>query len=162
MSLPKVSVKSIRSILVSLKKEDNTPLVNSLQAKNLEELTFSDGENILSMGDEWFVYEVVWLLNKVGYDKTYNFLSADWEKVLGKTNIRKKMLFENPLMEKAREKFVADMDFYKTKIEVEAGEVCKKCGSENTISIASQSRSSDEMQTIRCCCLACNRKWTAQ
>ena len=162
MSLPKFSVKSVASILTSLKKEDGNPLVTSEEAKNLYSLNFQNGDSVLTMEEKWFVYEITWLLNKVGYDKTYNYLSADWEKVLGSTNIRKKMLFENPLMAGTREKFLLDMEIYKTKVEVEAGETCKKCGSDSTISISSQMRSADEAATIKVTCLQCGYRWTAQ
>jgi DNA-directed RNA polymerase subunit M/transcription elongation factor TFIIS len=54
------------------------------------------------------------------------------------------------------------MEVFKSKLEVSAGEKCKKCGSENTISISAQTRSADEAQTIKIQCLDCKFRWTSQ
>lgn len=156
MSLPSLSKKeSIESVLKSLKLTDG-------EVKSLKELKFSNGEPILTLEDRNFIYEIVWLIKEKGYDVAYNFLSADWEKVLGSYNIRKKMLFENPLLEKAKDKFYLDMNIYKTRVEVEAGEKCRKCGSTETISIEKQCRSADEAATIKITCINCKFRWTAQ
>ena len=158
MELPSLSkkVKDVSSILVSLGG------ISKSEADTLTELKFSDGEKILSLEEVWFIYEMVWVLKQVGYEKTLNFLSVNWEKVLGKMNIRKKMLFENPLMEKTKEKFALDMEIYRNKVDVEKGEPCKRCRSENTIAVSVQNRSSDEAETIKIRCLSCNFRWTAQ
>lgn len=163
--LPKISKKTLKTVsdvLLDLKKEDGTKLVDKKQASQLVALEFEDGENILSLEYRWFLYEVVWMLDKVGFDQTYNFLSADWEKVLGSHNIRKKMLFENPLMEKTKEKVFRDMDMFRNKVSVEMGELCKRCGSENTVAVTQQTRSNDEMSSIKITCLSCGYKWMAQ
>ncbi len=159
-SIPKLN--DINKTLTSLKKEDGTNLVTKEQTNELLSLKFSDGEPILTLEDRNFLYETVWLLNENGYDITYNFLSAGWEKVLGSYNIRKKMLFENPLLEKAKDKFNTDLNIYKTKVTVESGEKCRKCGSIETISISKQTRSCDEISTIKISCLNCKFRWTAQ
>ena len=161
-SIPKFDIKSINNTLISLKKEDGSSLVTKDQSEALSSLKFENGEFILTLEDRNFLYEIMWMLNEVGYDISYNFLSANWEKVLGSHNIRKKMLFENPLLEKARDKFKLDLDIYKTKVEVSAGEKCRKCGSIETISITKQTRSCDEAPTIKISCLSCKYRWTAQ
>jgi len=155
--LPNLSKKE--SVSSVLKKLD---ILTNEQIKNLTGLKFSNGENILNLEDRNFLYEIVWLIKEKGYDIAYNFLSADWEKVLGSHNIRKKMLFENPLMEPAKDKFYLDMNIYKTRVEVEAGEKCRKCGSTETISLTKQTRSADEAATIKITCINCKFRWTAQ
>lgn len=160
--LPKVKSKGIIDILSSIKKEDGTDLITISEAENLSNLKFENGENILTLQDKNFLYEIIWMLTKVGYEKTYNFLSTNWEKIFGPQNIRKKILFENPLLAPAREQFDLYMEIFKSKIEVSAGEKCKKCKSENTISISAQTRSADEAQTIKIQCLECKFKWSAQ
>ena len=153
--LPKLPKnESISSVL---KKLD---ILTDEQIKNLTELKFSNGENILTLEDRNFLYEIVWLIKEKGYDVAYNFLSADWEKVLGSMNIRKKILFENPLMESAKDKFYSDMNIYKTRVSVEAGEKCRKCGSTETISIAAQLRSADEGMSYKHQCVQCKFRWT--
>ena len=153
--------KGMVTTLLAIKKNGKSILTND-QAKDLSSLKFREGEYRLTLEDRNFVYEIVWLLKEVGYDKTYNFLSADWEKVLGSHNIRKRMLFENPLLDRARDKFILDMDIFKTAVHVEAGEKCRKCGSEETISVVSFIRSLDEPPRIAVKCLACSHKWNAQ
>lgn len=156
-------IKEISNVLISLKKEDGSALVNSEQANKLANLKFSNGEKILTMEERWFVYEIAWLLSQKGYDITYNYLSIDWEKVFGNYNIRKKMFFENPLLDKNKEKFLLDMEIFTNKSDVVVGLMkCKKCGSDSTISASVQSRSCDEMETIKVMCLMCKFRWTAQ
>jgi DNA-directed RNA polymerase subunit M/transcription elongation factor TFIIS len=163
--LPKLpkggSSKGMVGTLLGIKKNGKSILTND-QAKELSALKFRDGEYRLSLEDRHFVYEIVWLLKEVGFDKTYNFLSVDWEKVLGSNNIRKRMLFENPLLDRARDKFILDMDIFKTTVQVEAGEKCRKCGSEETISVVAYVRSLDEAPKISVSCLMCSHKWNAQ
>tara|TARA_R110001599_G_scaffold185480_1_gene379749 strand:- start:76 stop:528 length:453 start_codon:yes stop_codon:yes gene_type:complete len=147
------------SELISLQK-DGRSLVSEKEAQNLFNLTFENGEVMLD--DTEFLYEISWLLNETDYDIVYNFLNAGWEKVLGSENIRQKILFQNPLMEPARNKFTSDMNIYKTRVEVEAGEKCRKCGSMETISLSKQSRSCDEMTSIKIICINCKFRWSAQ
>lgn len=163
-----VSVGSILSSLNFLTKD---------QIQNLVNLKFNNGEEKLSLEDVNFIYEIVWIIKKLGYDVGYNFLSRDWEKelnieseseIISETGsetiseLRKKILFENPLLENAKEKFNVDMNIYKTKVEVQAGEKCKKCGSEETISATKQTRSADEMAQIKITCINCKHRWNAQ
>ena len=157
------SNKGMVSTLLAIKKNGNgKSILTNDQAKELSSLKFRDGEYRLTLEDRNFIYEIMWLLKEVGFDKTYNFLSADWEKVLGSHNIRKRMLFENPLLDRARDKFILDMDIFKTQVQVEAGEKCRKCGSEETISVFEYLRSLDEPPVQRCSCVFCGNKWRAQ
>lgn len=159
MSLPELSKssKTVSSLLLKVNKN-----MTKEQANNLASIKLSDGDTLLTMEDSYFLYEISWLFKEVGYEKTYNFLNANWERILGSYNIRKKILFENPLFEKTKDKFIADMDIFKNTVQVEAGEKCKKCGSEETMSVVSQVARCDEQQTIRLYCLQCKNKWRAQ
>ena len=136
--------------------------INKDEANKLAALKFNNGEYKLTLEDRNFVYEMVWLFNSVGFEKTFNFLSTDWEKVLGSHNIRKRMLFENPMLDRTKDKFVLDMDIFKNTVEVEAGEKCRKCGSEETMSVVNVVRSCDEIQQIKIFCLFCKHRWNAQ
>jgi DNA-directed RNA polymerase subunit M/transcription elongation factor TFIIS len=165
-SFPDLSLKApkgIADILLSIRKVDNSPIVTTEEATNLANLKFKNGEPILNMQHRWFVYEIVWLLTVVGYTPTYNYLSMDWEKIFGEYNIRKKMMFENPLMSPAKEKFAVDMEIYRNKPElVEGGEKCRRCQSEATVSTEMQKRRCDENVNIIIWCSSCGYKWTAQ
>ena len=156
-------ILSVESVLMKMKNSDGKPLVTSDQAKNLANLKFErSGEEILSLEHAWLIYEVSWMLDQLGYDATYNFLSKDWMKIFGSQNIRKKMFFENPLLERNKEKLLADMSVYQKQTDVEMGEPCKRCGSENTVAISKQCRSSDEAETIKIWCGSCGFRWVAQ
>lgn len=162
--VPVIEKQSLITMLPSMKKEDGNPLITPNQAIALVELKFDSGDNILTLTDRPFVYEIVNMLNKLNYEVVYNFLNAGWEKVFGSgAGLRKKILFENPLLSRSKDKLKMDMEIYRNKIDVERGMVdCKRCGSSETLSVASQKRSADEPMTVRVTCLSCNHKWTAQ
>jgi len=163
-AVPQVPAQNLVNILASLKKENGSALVDYNQAIALTSLKFERGDNILTLEDRPFVYEVVNMLYTLDYEIVYNFLNAGWEKVFGQSaNLRNKIIFENPLLSKAKDKMAMDMEIYRNKISVEVGAVnCKKCGSQETMSVEKQQRSSDEPMTIKVTCLQCNYKWTAQ
>lgn len=161
---PTISSSKIRSVESVLTKSTD---ITGEQADTLANLTFSNGETILSMEYPWFVYEMVWLVKQLGYQDAYDYLSGskpqrDWIEIFGEHNIRKKMLFESPLMERNKDKLYADMTVYQQQVDVEMGEPCKRCGSENTVAIGKQSRSADEAETIKIWCGSCGFRWTAQ
>lgn len=170
MELPKIPKKLIRSvtkILTDIKKPDGTDLLTKSEAETLANLQFSQsGRPVLTTEDFEFMYEIIWMIvqPEIGYQNVYNFLSTDWEIIFGTTpNIRKKILFENPLLSGAREKFLVDMEIYRNKIDVEeAGEECPKCQSSSTVSATKQKRSADEMAAITIFCTDCKYKWYAQ
>ena len=163
-AIPHIKTQSISTILGSIQKSDGTPLVNNNQAISLGALKFKSGEPVLSLTYRYFVYEVINMLNELDFVIVYNYLAADWEKVFGSSSsLRKKILFMNPLMNPAREKLDLYMEIFRNRVDVSKGAInCKRCGAEETISIESQTRSADEPMTIRCTCLQCNYKWTAQ
>ncbi len=163
-AVPQVETQSLINLLPSIKKEDGTPLVDYNQAISLAGLKFKNGESVLTLTDRYFVYEVTNLLNELDFEVVYNFLSVDWEKVFGSgPNLRKKILFDNPLLEPAREKLALDMEIYRNRVDVSVGAIdCRRCGSEETLSLEKQLRGGDESMTIKCTCLQCGYKWTAQ
>lgn len=172
MSLPelppisKKKLKSVKNILKTTKKKDDSSLVTADQAEILADLRFAESkELILTLEHIYFLYEIIWMLSKeeIGYESVYNFLTTDWEKILGRHNIRKKMLFENPLLGSAREKFAVDMEIYRNKVDVEeGGEDCPKCRSSSTVSVEQYKRRADEAAIITVYCTECKYKWNAQ
>lgn len=163
--LPEITTQSLVDLLPRIIKEDGTPLVTREQASELTSIRFSQTQlPILTLGDRHFVYEIVNMLNIVDYEVVLGFLSIDWEKILGQQGrIRDKILFAGPMMQEAKEKFAMDMEIYRGTTDVVVGAVdCRKCGSKETLSVAKQNRGADEAMSIRCVCLSCNHKWTAQ
>lgn len=162
--VPKVKTESVVTVLPTILKEDGTPIVNYNQALALSALKFEEGEPILTLEDRPFLYEIVNMLNTLDYEVVYNFLNVGWEKVLGSgAGIRKRMIFENPLLVKSKDKLAMDMEIYRNQVDVGVGMVnCKKCNSTETLSVEKQKRSSDEPTSVTVKCLQCQYKWQAQ
>jgi len=164
-SMPTVTPQNLVTLLTRLRKDDDTPLVTLEQSNALASLRFKHAnETVLTLQDRYFVFEVINMLNSLSYEQVYNFLSTDWETIFrGASNLRKKILFENPLLSEAKEKLELDMEIFRNKVDVAKGAVdCKKCGSDETLSVEKQTRSSDEPMTIMVTCLQCGHKWRAQ
>ncbi len=161
---PQIPTQSLTTMLPTMKKEDGTPLVDYNQALALTSLKFERGDPILTLEDRPFVYEIVNMLNELDYEVVYNFLNAGWEKVFGSgAGLRKKIIFENPLLVKAKDKLAMDMEIYRSKVEVSKGAInCRKCGSEETLSVSKQIRSADEPESILANCLSCKHRWRVQ
>lgn len=161
---------SVGSLLASVKGKDEERLLTDDQINQLVEIPLSSNSKskMLDKEHKYFLYEIGWMLREVGFDRVYNFLNVDWTKVFGEEGrgknegLRKKILFENPLLSRTRERFNNDVDLFKDKVEVEAGEPCKRCKSENTIAVTKQTKCLDEMSSIHITCLQCGFKWWAQ
>lgn len=163
-AVPHIQTQNLVTMLPTITKQDGTPIIDYNQSLALTSLKFERGDNILTLEDRPFVYEIVNMLNELDYEVVYNFLNAGWEKVFGQgAGLRKKILFENPLLESSKERLAMDMEIFRNRVDVAKGAVdCKKCGSEETLSVEKQLRSADEPMTIRVTCLQCGYKWTAQ
>ena len=163
-AVPEIATQSLVNLFPSMKKADGTPLVDYNQSIALTSIKFSTGEPVLSLNHRYFVYEIVNMLDSLDYDVVYNFLSADWAKVFGNVHdIRKKILFETPLLDSARDKLQMDMEIYRDRLDISIGAInCPKCSSKETMSKERQNRAADEPVSIYCSCLQCNYKWRAQ
>ena len=156
--------QDVSSVLLLVKGSDEESLVNQEQADVLASLKFKRGDFVLTLEDRYFIYEVVNMLNELSYEQVVGFLTEDWEEKFGSgPGLRRKILFENSLLASAKDRLNMDMEIYKTKVEVSKGAVdCKKCGSDETLSVEHQRRSADEPTTIKVTCLQCGYKWRAQ
>lgn len=163
-AIPVIEKQSLVTLLPSIKKENGSPLVTPNQAIALTNLKFERGDNILTLENRPFVYEIVNMLSKMDYEVVYNFLNAGWEKVFGSgAGLRQRIIFENPLLSKSKDKLAMDMEIYRNKIDVESGAFdCRKCQSKETLSVARQIRSADEATSVFVSCLSCGYKWRAQ
>ena len=163
-AVPEITTQSLTNLLISTKKPDGSQLVDYNQAIALTNIKFSSGEPVLTLNYRYFIYEVINLLSSLDYDIVYNFLSTDWIKVFGNiSDIRKKILLENPLLEPAKQKLQMDMEIYRNKLDVGVGVFsCKRCLSKETISLEVQNRSADEQMTVKVTCIHCGYKWRAQ
>lgn len=162
--VPQVPVQSLVDILIRLKNSNGSLLLDYNQALTLTALKFERGDNILTLEDRPFVYEAVNMLYNLDYEIVYNFLNAGWDKVFGaSSNLRNKIIFENPLLEKSKDRMAMDMEIYRNKIDIGVGSInCPKCHSMETLAVERQVKRADEPASIFCSCTQCKYKWTAQ
>ena len=159
--VPNIKTQSLVALLPTIQKENGTQLINYDQSLSLTSLKFKRGDHILTLEDRPFVYEIVNMLNTLDYEIVYNFLNAGWENVFGQgAGLRKMILFENPLLKSAKDRLDMDMEIYRNNVGVVKGAMdCKKCGSEETLTVEKMTRSSDEPMTLFHNCLSCQYKW---
>ena len=164
--LPTIKRQNLKSILLNIRNDKGEILLKEWQTDNLLAIPVTDDSQMLSLQDRYFIYEVVNMINSLGYEETYNFLNKKWDEIIpaGSAKIlRKKILLRSPLLEDAHEKQKLDMEIYRENIDVSKGAVdCPKCSSGETISVESQRRSADEPMTVHVTCIQCRHKWFAQ
>lgn len=109
---------------------------------------------ILSLDDRYFVYELLGLLLKIGYDNTLTYLkSSIWSS-------RREIIFSMPTLEQSREKLYININIFRNKSIVSEGIFkCNRCGSRRTVSSQKQIRSADEPMTVTVTCLQCSLTW---
>lgn len=69
------------------------------------------------------------------------------------------LIFNSPLMSGPKINAEIYKQVARNKIKLQKGEKCRRCGSENTISVGKQTRSLDEPTTVFTTCLTCQNKW---
>jgi DNA-directed RNA polymerase subunit M/transcription elongation factor TFIIS len=141
--------KSLTTILREYVK-DLTPT----KIKTLLEFRNKDGP-ILSMDrDIDFIYEIIDLLNEIGYEKTVKFL----EFIQNSSNISSKTIFESEIYDKERDVYNFDIMNLREKIKIKGGAKCRNCNGNNTYSYSKQLRAGDEGETYFVICLDCGFK----
>ena len=141
--------KNIATIL-----KEYSGISSSDKIKTLINLVYKNGTPLLSLDDNsGFVFEVIGLLKKNGYDKTLDFLKtvkASQEIPTSKT------VFKNDIFKPQKDFYVGEISKIRDAIKVKEGTVtCIKCGEKNTLESESQTRSSDEMKTYKVYCYDC-------
>jgi len=150
------TMTNLTGVMGSIKKEDGSPLLTVNEITTLSNLSFDNGEKMLDMNDRYFIYEIVNILHELGYEKTYEYLNS----LRNMGGSKREMLFDNPLLTPAKDKLSLDMEIFRNKVDVTHGDVdCRKCGSDNTISVQKQMRSADEPMTTFVTCQQCGNKW---
>ncbi len=141
--------KNIATIL-----KEYSGITGSEKIKTLINLAYKNGTPLLSLEENsGFVFEVIGLLKKIGYDKTLEFLKtikATQEIPTSKT------VFKNDIFIPQKEFYIGEISKIRDAIKVKEGTVtCIKCGEKNTLESESQTRSSDEMKTYKVYCYDC-------
>lgn len=162
---------TIDQVLARVVDKNGNKLLDEQQISELLELKFSDNVEILSIqtsGDKGFTFDIIWLIDELGYEAVYEFLAKDWEKLLKleeATNEykRRRILYENPIFGKNRDNLLIELFYFKNPVLISEGAVeCRKCGSKETLSASKQTRSADEPTDIKVTCLHCGEHWKVQ
>ena len=130
------------------------PLLTQQQVFDLTSLKLHSGQPLLALEDRYFVYEVVGLVQKIKFDSAYQFLTSQvWM-------TSKECLFAFPTLDKAKDKMRVDASILRNKsIAAKGLFTCRRCGSKETISAQTQTRSADEPMTIKVTCIQCGKTW---
>ena len=163
--ITKTQVESLNTLLSKINKPDGSPVVNYDELLKLTTLQNAENDALLSLEDRYFIYEIINMVDKLSFPDAYKFLLNEIEnnKTLPINYLRRKILFDSPLLEPAKNRMELDMEIFRDTIDVTVGAVdCKKCGSSETMATEKQQRSADEPMTIKVTCLQCKHHWTAQ
>jgi DNA-directed RNA polymerase subunit M/transcription elongation factor TFIIS len=161
---------TVESILLSMFKQPNVPLVTSEQARSLARLQIGT-TTLMTPDTKQFLYEIIWMLHQKNYDVVYTHLNQEWQLIfqtdLERENpsideIRIGILFTSPLLDNERKKAIIDLETYRQKVEAREGLYECRCGSSNTRSFERQIRSADEPAAIFVVCQDCLRTWREQ
>lgn len=161
-------VITVESVLLSLNKEADPKqtLVTPEQARMVSRLQVGT-TTLVTVDTKEFLYELIWMLNKASFDVVYTHLNQDWQLIFSDETtdvkeIRKGILFTSPLLNKARQKAIIDLETFRQKVEAREGLYECRCGSKNTRSFERQIRSADEPAAIFVVCQDCLRTWREQ
>lgn len=132
--------KSLRVIL-----QEYCPQLSGDEIKVILSLKNLNGVNINIMDDRVFIYEMIGLINDIGYTKVMNLIKN--------VDIKdEKIFFELDVYDAEKAKYIDDIKKMREKIELKNGKKCFKCGNNNTYTTDVQRSSGDEgAKTINFC-----------
>jgi len=136
--------KSLQSIL-----KEYCPQLDNEQIKTIMSFKNSNDEDISIINDRDFIYELIGLINDVGYSKVITLLKNK------QTITDSKMFFDLDIYNEEREKYFDDIKKLREKIQLTNGKRCTKCGNKNTLTNERQMRSGDEGATVINFCVDC-------
>ncbi len=144
--------------LVTILKE-NTEL-NAIEIKNILNVRKNNGMQTLTLENEadediGYIFEIIGLINKIGYEETYKFLKENNDEVDEKT-VLKSTFFDD--MKRKYNMETAKMR-NKVKISSNGQFTCPRCGSKDTSSVEQQTRAGDEGSTVFITCNGCGHHW---
>jgi DNA-directed RNA polymerase subunit M/transcription elongation factor TFIIS len=136
--------KSLQTIL-----GEYCPQLNEEQIKTLMSLKNTEGEDINIMNDRDFIYEMIGLINDIGYNKVLALVKNN------QSHMNDKLFFDLDIYNEEREKYYDDIKKLREKIQLTNGKRCTKCGNKNTLTNERQMRSGDEGATVINFCVDC-------
>jgi DNA-directed RNA polymerase subunit M/transcription elongation factor TFIIS len=125
--------------------QEYCPQLSSDEIKTILGLKNSNNVNINIMDDRVFIYEMIGLINDIGYDKIINMLK--------KIGIKdEKIFFDLDVYDAEKAKYNDDIKKMREKLALKNGKKCFKCGNNNTYTTDVQRSSGDEgAKTINFC-----------
>ena len=128
------------------------PDVSSDNLKNLMSLEHN-GKPMFSLeNNPDFIYETVGMIHKLGVSKVYSFLKS--------LDVNKKptpnIYLETEIYKEERESYLSDIKRLREKLNLQNGDICRRCGQKNTITYPKQMSSGDEAATYVVYCYDCN------
>jgi DNA-directed RNA polymerase subunit M/transcription elongation factor TFIIS len=142
-----LNLKFEKSLQVIL--SEYCPQLTEEQIKVLTSFKNANDEDINIMNDRDFIYEMIGLINDIGYSKVISLFKSK------KTITSDKMFFELDIYNDEREKYFDDIKKLRQKIQLTNGKRCTKCGNKNTLTSERQMRSGDEGATVINFCVDC-------
>ena len=147
-TLPKV--KTITDVMKSLKFKE--PL-DDKKIKSLLNLKIKD-DQMFSLKNPNFLVEVTFLINTLGFEKSYNFL-----KTQEKQKDRESIIRNSECFNSSRKRFFFEITKDLRTVKVESWVQCKRCKSREVETETRQTRSADEGETTFYTCKSCNFQW---
>ena len=148
--------KTAKYVLSHVKKLGEEYLLNKEQVEQLMGFTIVDKEereDLFSTKDtkgKSFIFEMIGLIQQIGYDDVYEYLlgvqkSYMLEENIENQNKRRLIIMENPVFVKNKKTLYMALNNFKHPVNISEGIVkCRNCGSKDTISSFKQTRSADE------------------
>lgn len=130
------------------------PLIGPDEINQLKALSYPPPNNqpIVTLSDRSTLFEIVNLILFLGFDETLAFL----KRVVTPANI----IFDSPLMERAQNNYILNLENLKTKVRTAKGTVpCPRCRGTNVQMSERQVRSIDEPTTVYFKCIDCDKTW---
>lgn len=153
MSRPHLRPISLESLLVSVG-------LDQTQARQLVGLAVGTTP-LLSVEDRPGIYQLVSLIDQLGWTDGLAYVQSQLtDPNLTVSQAMANIINNSPLMSKAKDRMMLDMDRYRRKVTSGKGlHTCRGCGSKETVSVQKQLRSADEPMTTIITCTECGRTW---
>ncbi len=130
------------------------PLIGPDEINQLKALSYPppNSQPIVTLSDRSTLFEIVNLILFLGFEQTLAFL----KRVVTPANI----IFDSPLMERAKNNYILNLENLKTKVRTAKGTVpCPRCRGTNVQMSERQVRSIDEPTTVYFKCIDCDKTW---
>ena len=145
------NVDTVKSILKNSKIGESN--LSDKEINMLLKLKFEE-DQMLSLKDRNFILEVLGLINKYGFEESYNYL-----KTKQKEKIRYNIIKKSESFKGARRRFFLEATKTLRTVKIDSYLSCPKCKLFQVNSVTEQKRSADEAATTTNTCTNCGHIW---